>query len=526
VVSLRNKLREALIILTKDQMFSTQKASIFSDTLKRRFTGPGKILCSISLRTSKTNENQFEIELFEIESTGDTEENNSNLIKKLSFIHMFEMNQIEHVKKIFNVKTVNELLVDIQSKNAQLETSLHNLRIAKDQKARMESELNVAKDIQMSMLPLIFPAFPQRSEIDVYATLIPAREVGGDFYDFHFLDDNHICFVVGDVSGKGVPAALMMAVTKTLLKSTAGTDMSTASILTHVNNEIAKDNDAYMFITIFIAILNTTTGEMVYSNAGHNPSYIIKSNKEVVKLGDLHGPVVGAMEDMTYTETHVNIDKSDIILGYTDGVTETQNLNNELYSDPRLINLLKNGDYSDPVSLVNLIQDSVFEFQGKAEQFDDITVLSIQFLEDKKTIKNNSFSVTIKNELNQMPQVIEAFEAFGEMNKLSFGVIQKFNIALDELLNNIISYGFQDDLEHEIDVDVELRNERLTITFMDDGVPFNPFRNDPPDTKLTLGERKIGGLGLHIVKNLVDEYDYKRQTDKNIITLIKYNINK
>lgn len=125
-----------------------------------------------------------------------------------------------------------------------------------------------------------------------------------------------------------------------------------------------------------------------------------------------------------------------------------------------------------------------------------------------------------------MPQVIESFEAFGEKHELSFGVIQKFNIALDELLNNIISYGFQDELEHDIAVDVELRNERLIITLTDDGVPFNPFRNDPPDTKLSIDERNIGGLGIHIVKNLVDEYDYKRHADKNIITLVKYNINK
>ncbi|WP_019668821.1 SpoIIE family protein phosphatase [Eudoraea adriatica] len=391
---------------------------------------------------------------------------------------------------------------------------------------RMSGELNIAKEIQMSMLPLIFPAFPKRSEIDIYANLIPAREVGGDFYDFQFLDDNHIYFVVGDVSGKGVPAALMMAVTKTLLKSTAGNDKSTASILTHVNNEIAKDNDAYMFITIFIAILNTSTGEMVYSNAGHNPSFIVKSDKEIIKLGELHGPVVGAMEDMTYTETKVTIDKNDMVFAYTDGVTEAQNLKEELYSDPRLIDLLKNGEYKDPTTLINLVEDSVFEFQGKAEQFDDITALSLQYLGDKEYVMKNSFSATIKNQLNQMPQVIEAFEVFGEKNELSFGIIQKFNIALDELLNNIISYGFQDDSEHEILVDVELRNERLIITFTDDGVPFNPFRNDPPDTKLSIDERNIGGLGIHIVKNLVDEYAYRRHADKNIITLVKYNINK
>jgi sigma-B regulation protein RsbU (phosphoserine phosphatase) len=281
-----------------------------------------------------------------------------------------------------------------------------------------------------------------------------------------------------------------------------------------------------MFITIFIAILNTSTGEMVYSNAGHNPTFIIKPNREIIKLGDLHGPVVGAMEEMTFTETKLTIDKNDMVFAYTDGVTEAQNLKEELYSDPRLIDLLKNGEYKDPTTLINLVEKSVFEFQGEAEQFDDITALSLQYLDDKEMVSRNSFSVTIKNELNQMPQVIESFEAFGEKHELSFGVIQKFNIALDELLSNIINYGFQDELEHDIAVDIELRNERLIITLTDDGIPFNPFRNDPPETKLSIDERNIGGLGIHIVKNLVDEYDYKRHADKNIITLVKYNINK
>ena len=390
---------------------------------------------------------------------------------------------------------------------------------------RMEDELNVAKDIQMSMLPLIFPAFPQREEIDIYADLIPAREVGGDFYDFHFLDENHIYFVVGDVSGKGVPAALMMAVTKTLLKSRAGNDKSTASILTHVNNEIAKDNDAYMFITVFVAILNTNTGKLVYSNAGHNPSFIIGKDRKITKLGDLHGPVVGAMEDMTYKETTLFIDKNDIVLAYTDGVTESQNMEEELYSDDRFIKLIEQGIYDSTKSLTELIVKSVKEFENGAEQFDDITVLALQYLSNKDTASIKMTSMKIKNKLEEMPMVIDHFEAFGMENKLSFAVIQKFNIALDELLNNIISYGFNDEQEHEIEVDVELRVLRLIITIKDDGFPFNPFRNDPPDTMLTIEERNIGGLGIHIVKNLVDEYDYKRQTNRNIITLIKYNIN-
>jgi sigma-B regulation protein RsbU (phosphoserine phosphatase) len=393
-------------------------------------------------------------------------------------------------------------------------------------KDRMEDELNVAKDIQMSMLPLIFPAFPKRKEIEIYAELIPAREVGGDFYDFHFIDEKHLCFVMADVSGKGVPAALMMAVTKTLLKSEASNDISTASILTHVNNEIAKDNDAYMFITVFLAILNINSGELVYSNAGHNPSYIIrKEKKELIKLGDLHGPVIGAMEGMTYGETKHFLKKNDIIFSYTDGVTESQNIKEELYSDPRLEELLQNGNYNSTEALIKLVVNSVKEFEGEADQFDDITAMAIEYCQNPNIDSSIISSIKIINDLKQITNAIEWFEPFAMENKIPFAIIQKINITLDELLNNIISYGYEDKDVHEIDIEVELRGERLIIIIHDDGIPFNPFKKDPPDTMLTVEERMIGGLGIHLVKKLMDEYEYKRQTNRNIITLIKHNIN-
>jgi sigma-B regulation protein RsbU (phosphoserine phosphatase) len=399
-------------------------------------------------------------------------------------------------------------------------------KVIEDANKRMSGELNVAKDIQMSMLPLIFPAFPKREEVDLYAELIPAREVGGDFYDFHFIDENHLCFVMADVSGKGVPAALMMAVTKTLLKSRASSDKSTASVLTDVNNEIAKDNDAHMFITVFMAILNINTGELIYSNAGHNPSYIIsKENNDVTKLGDLHGPVIGAMEGMTYGETKLSLKKNDIVFSYTDGVTESHNIKAELYSDPRLEDLLENGDYDSTKTLTKLVIQSVYEFAGEAEQFDDITVMAMEYCQNPKTVSSIKSSIKIINDLKQITTAIEWFEAFAMENEMPFAFIQKINIAFDELLNNIISYGYDDDDVHEIDVKIELRGERFIIIISDDGIPFNPFKKDPPDTMLTVEERMIGGLGIHLVKKLMDEYEYKRHINKNIITLIKHNIN-
>lgn len=390
---------------------------------------------------------------------------------------------------------------------------------------RMESELNVGKDIQMSMLPLSFPAFPERNEIDIYADLIPAREVGGDFYDFHFLDENHLYFAVGDVSGKGVPAALEMAVAKTLLKSRAANDRSTASILTQVNNEIAKDNDTFMFITVFIGVLDIETGKLVYSNAGHNTPFVIGPNGSIAVLEDLHGPVIGAMEGMTYKESEVIIDKDAIILCYTDGVTEAQNTKEAFYSTKRLVNLLENGKYDSTKSLTDLIIKSVNEFEEGTEQFDDITVLALQYLKDSDKHSGQQTSVRINNKIEEMPKVIQFFEDFAFRNDMTTVATQKFNIVLDELLNNIISYGFNDPEEHEIEVKFQLKYLRLIITIEDDGIPFNPFRNESPDIKLAIDERKLGGLGVHIVKNLVDEYAYIRQANKNIINLVKYNIN-
>ena len=328
------------------------------------------------------------------------------------------------------------------------------------------------------------------------------------------------------MSGKGVPAALMMAVTKTLLKSRAGTDLSTASILTHVNNEIAKDNDAYMFITIFLAILNTNTGELVYSNAGHNPSYIVnKDKKKFTKLSDLHGPVVGAMEDMTYKETRLVVEKDDIIFAYTDGVTESQNSNGELYSDPRLELLLKKSKYKTSKELIENVIEDVKKHEQNAGQFDDITALCVTVCQEPRMDDSSAINIEIRNKLNEITSAVEQFEAFAMENKVSLNVIQKLNIVFDELLNNVISYAYKDEKEHIISINAGLRGERLVVTISDDGEPFNPFGKNPPDTMLSLEERSVGGLGIHLVKNLMDEYDYKRNVNKNIITLVKNNVN-
>lgn len=254
---------------------------------------------------------------------------------------------------------------------------------------RMSSELNVAKDIQMSMLPLIFPAFPKRKEIDVYAELIPAREVGGDFYDFFFIDQDNFCMVVGDVSGKGVPAALMMAVCKTLIKSNSRNVYHTSKILTWVNNEMAKENENAMFVTVFMGILNTKTGDFTYSNAGHNPTFIKRADGSVEKLTDLHGVVVAAMEGLKYKESKVVLNPGDIIFAYTDGIPEAHSPEGKMFGDDRLSNLLLT-PFNSPEQMIKTIIKDVKSFEGGIEAFDDLTALSVQFRGVNK--KTNSTS--------------------------------------------------------------------------------------------------------------------------------------
>ncbi|MFT5648159.1 MAG: sigma-B regulation protein RsbU (phosphoserine phosphatase) [Aureispira sp.] len=405
------------------------------------------------------------------------------------------------------IEVLNKQLSDkIDSQKKELVLSSENLKETENIKQRMETELSVAKDIQLSMLPLVFPPFPCREDINIYADLIPAREVGGDFYDFFFLDEDTLVFVVGDVSGKGVPAALMMAVCKTLLKSKASTELSTAKIVTHVNNEMAKQNENYMFVTVFIAILNTRTGELVYTNAGHNPTLIKKSNGELIKLKDLHGPVVAAMEGLTYKETRLKIDTGDVIFAYTDGITEAHSPSNELFSDQRLEDLLTDHAFESSKSTVKRIIKAVNDFEAEADPFDDITALCIQFI-GSDHVAVYAAKVVVKNKVSDIQVAASQFETFAESHQIPTKRRQQVALLFEELLPNIINDN--DTPEHVIDLKIRYNGEKIIIILSDNGIPFNPFEKMAPDTELTINESALNELGIHIVKKIMDDYSYK-----------------
>ena len=281
-----------------------------------------------------------------------------------------------------SVKTGNEieeLFDSFKEMYGDVQDYIKKLEGVTAEKERIGAELDVAKHIQASMLPCIFPAFPERSEIDIYATMEPAKEVGGDFYDFFMVDDTHLAIVMADVSGKGVPAALFMVIGKTLIKdhTTPGRDLG--KVFTEVNQLLCESNSEELFITAFEGVLDLVTGEFVYVNAGHEMPFICKAggNFEPYKIRAAF--VLAGMEGMKYRAGSMTLEPGDKIFQYTDGVTEATNINNELYGMERLgtiLNKVKNGT---PHDILPAVKKDIDEFVGEAPQFDDITMLCLEY---------------------------------------------------------------------------------------------------------------------------------------------------
>ena len=429
----------------------------------------------------------------------------------------------DHLERVTaRTDEIGDLARSFVTMEHELIRSVDDLKSTTVVKERMEGELNIARDIQMSMLPLTFPAFPDRQDFSVYAQLHPAREVGGDFYDFFFGDDQKFFLCIADVSGKGVPSALFMAVTKTLIKSRAATDFSPASILSHVNTDLSHNNESCMFVTIFLAVLDISTGRMTYTNAGHNPPYIKRADGELVRLDNRHGPVIGAVEGIAYREDEEILDPGDLFLMFTDGVTEAMDIDNTLYGEDRLKDLLSQRDFDSAEQMVDLLVDDVWEYQGEAEQADDVTVLAVSYQGASARGEIDHLNLRVKNQPEEIGRVNEDFNEFAGRHGVPAGDRRRINLIFDELLSNIITYAFNDEEEHIINVAVSLERDRLVVSIADDGRPFNPFGRIPPETDLPVDDREIGGLGLHLVKKVMDEVTYERLGTKNVATLIKH----
>lgn len=310
------------------------------------------------------------------------------LIRPLSTLHRATQELVQHKMDRLeefrlDIRTgdeVEELAHAFQYMTVELADYIRNLAAITAEKERIGAELEVATQIQASMLPCIFPAFPERKEFDIYASMTPAKEVGGDFYDFFLVDDNHLAMVIADVSGKGVPAALFMVIAKTLLKNCAQTGASPKQVLERVNNQLCENNDAEMFVTVWLGILDLSTGGLVAANAGHEYPALRRAEGSFELVKDKHGFVLAGMEGSRYQEYDLKLEPGDTLFVYTDGVAEATDAHEELYGTDRMLKALNQMGDAGPEALLPGVKADIDAFVGQAPQFDDITMLGLRFI--------------------------------------------------------------------------------------------------------------------------------------------------
>ncbi len=283
------------------------------------------------------------------------------------------------MEKIYKTKDEIEILAQaFETLSARTRKYIDTITDITKEKERIKTELELATKIQADMLPNLFPAFPDRPEFDIYATMNPAKEVGGDFYDFFLIDNDHLALVMADVSGKGFPAALFMMMSKILVNNFASLFNSPAKILEMTNKTICMNNDEGMFVTLWLGILEISTGKIIASNAGHEYPVVKRKNGKFTLQKDKHGFVIGGFENQKYTEYEIKLEKGDMIFLYTDGVVEATNSNNELFGTERMLKALNEHYDPSPQQLLTGIKRSVDEFVGDASQFDDLTMLGLK----------------------------------------------------------------------------------------------------------------------------------------------------
>lgn len=410
-----------------------------------------------------------------------------------------------------------ELAAQVASQDVLLRQLQEAYTVIDGQKKRMQRELDVGREIQLSMVP---HHFPHMSEFDLSATLRPAREVGGDFYDFFMVHAGQLWTCVGDVSGKGVPAALLMAVTKTLVKSSASRGVSPGVVLTEVNAELSRENDNAMFVSAFVACLDSTTGVLRYANAGHNPPLVHRGREGVRRLAERHGPVLGAQDTVTYQESHTRLAPDDILLLYTDGVTEAIDTDQRLFSESRLTNALMAASHLTAGAVTEKVVSAVQAFAGDVEQADDITVLTLRYLGSQASQRQLRFPLRVPNRLDALPRALDDVERLVEQCGGTVATQHRFAVAFDELLSNIIKYAHPDGTQRLIDCAIMKRDGAISAVISDDGVPFNPLDLPAPDTGLPLDARESGGLGVHIVRRMFAGLHYERRASHNVTTIV------
>ena len=376
--------------------------------------------------------------------------------------------------------------------------------------AQAARDLKMAKDIQLSALPNVFPPFPDEHSFSIWASMDTAKEVGGDFYDFYFTGQDRVLFLVADVSGKGVPAAMFMMRAKTLIKSAAQTGKPITQVFEDANDALCEGNTSSTFVTAWAGELNIFTGRVIYVNAGHNAP-VVRRRGKCEFLKNMPSLVLGVMPGIKYHVGELQLEPGDSIYLYTDGITEQPNASGELYGEPRLLKRVAGCQHGGEQLLKDILGD-VRRYASGTEQADDCTQLVIGY-RGTPDVSTHEYAPTMDGLAAASADLAKDLESVPEADKA------RLMVAADEIFANIVRYSGATRWSLMVQRTHCPDGVRLTIT--DDGKPFDPLAQRDPDTTLCAEERAVGGLGILIVKKTMSPVTYKRRNDQNILTMGK-----
>ena len=390
--------------------------------------------------------------------------------------------------------------------------NLWKLNEVRIKEQHIEDELAIARDIQQSLLPTGASA-SSIPKVDVCGLQIPARFVGGDLYDY-YVRGNKLFFCIGDVSGKGVPAALLMAISHSLFRTLSAHDESPESIMKSFNAAINDNNSDMMFITMFLGILDMETGTVRYCNAGHNPPIIIRNGKPEF-IDTKPSLLLGVEPNATYTSHTLDLAPGDSLFLYTDGLTEAENARKELFGEERALNVAAGFCKLTAEEQVKQMREAMQLFVEKAEQSDDLTLLVV-----RRTETDTNATLTLNNNINELDRLEPFLEDFFQQNGLAMESLSKIDLALEEALANVIMYAYPEGTEGDVTLSMRVENNAICMEISDGGVPFNPLQQQEADLDVPLEERKIGGLGIHLIKEIMDSVAYEYREGKNLLKLV------
>lgn len=414
----------------------------------------------------------------------------------------------EKCQDILNQRSSEELSHEVSKTSDRLQATRKVL-------SRVQEEINIAADIQRSMLVGERELNQRCVGLDVGALMVPSKEVGGDLYDCIPLGNERYCLCVGDVSGKGVPASLTMSTCLTLVRSYAETLSSPAEMMGRINQRLSHNNESCTFTTLFLGILDGITGEFSFCNAGHNPAFVLGAAGEIEVIKKVHGPAVGAVEDMSYGETAVQLSPQSSLVMYSDGASEMFSPSRERYGFKRMEDFLGQIQAAGMPRLVKTFMRDLRDFADGEPPHDDITILAARLLPREASDENN-LAFFVNNSLESLSLVKQQVQSFATTHHISRSSLRKLQVVLDELLSNIVRYGCIH-LPEQTQIEIRLlrQGHRLLIQLRDPGQPFDPFEAREPDLTLAAEDRPIGGLGIHMVRKIVTSYRYRRLGDWN-----------